>query len=537
MIVKDRVSIVTPVYNGEQYLSPMLDSVLGQTYAEIEMILVDDGSTDQTVQVAESYRPRFAGRGYSYRIIQAKHKCAAAAINQGLPYVTGEYLIWPDGDDRLEQDSVEKRVRFLQKYPQYQCVRTLPYYFKQETRDVIRAEENIGDYTREELFWDLLEYRTYVCCGCYMLRAEKFFEIYDKRHIPEYHVGQNYQMLLPFMFLHKCPTIPEKLYGVCVREGSHSRKNLTYEEEKQKDQEYEDMIDEIADICHIDDEASKKRMTYWKLKRRYALAVKYRCGRQIFLSCCQMYRLYPDKKLGIFSILKDFVWGYSEKTWVIRRVYPVYRDFVYGCRGGWISSRDEMPICSIPCKKKMIALTFDDGFKYMPEILRKLERYHIKATFFPAGEWVEQNPELCRQLSEAGHEIGNHSYSHYNMTELSGAEACGEISRAQQLIEETIGKKCVLFRFPYGASNKELHRLVKEQGLKAVKWSVCGFDWTGINAEAVCENILGSKQLKKGAIVLLHTTHYTTVEALDLLIPALLKKGYQPVKVSDLFHN
>ena len=186
-----------PVYNGEQYLLPMLDSVLSQTYKEMEMILVDDGSTDGTVQAAESYQDRFAGRGYKYRIVCAEHKCAAAAINEGLPFVTGEYLIWPDADDRLEKDSVEKRVEFLKKHSEYQCVRTLAYYYEENSEKYVRADENMEDYSNEELFWDILENRTYVCCGCYMLRTEPFFQIYPERRIPEYHVGQNFQMLLP----------------------------------------------------------------------------------------------------------------------------------------------------------------------------------------------------------------------------------------------------------------------------------------------------------------------------------------------------
>lgn len=304
MFVKDRVSIVTPVYNGENYLSSMLDSVLSQTYPEIEMILVDDGSTDRTVQVAEGYKERFVGRGYRYRIVRAEHKCAAAAINQGLPFVTGEFLIWPDSDDRLEKESVEKRVKFLRQSPQYQCVRTLPYYFKQGTGEPTRADENTENYVKEDLFWDLLEYRTFVCCGCYMLRTDAFFKIYPKRRIPEYHVGQNYQMLLPFMFWNKCPTIPEKLYGVCVREDSHSRTRLTCEQEKQRDREYENLIDEIADICHMDDETSRKRIAYWKARRRFALAVKYRCVSQVIRAGCQMYRC---KGVNIGKILKNVV--------------------------------------------------------------------------------------------------------------------------------------------------------------------------------------------------------------------------------------
>lgn len=306
MITENRVSIVTPVYNGETYLPPMLESVLGQTYPEIEMILVDDGSTDRTAQVAKGYQKKFIDRGYGYRIIQAEHKCAAAAINKGLPFVTGEYLIWPDGDDRLEPDSVEKRVQFLKKHPQYKCVRTLPYYFKQDTGELTQADENVEDYSGEELFWSILEYKTYVCCGCYMLSTEAFFKIYPEYRIPEYNAGQNFQMLLPFMFHYKCPTIPEKLYGVCVREGSHSRIKLTRSEEEQRYREYEELIDEIADICGIDDKASKERITKWKIRRRYFLAVKYRRVWQVFKLYHQMNQ-YGELKLC--KILKDYIWS------------------------------------------------------------------------------------------------------------------------------------------------------------------------------------------------------------------------------------
>ena len=232
--IKGRVSAVVPVYNGEKHLSHILDSILAQTYPQIELILVDDGSNDGTIDVAESYREKFAIRGYEYHVVQTSHKNASAAVNHGLPYVTGEYLIWPDSDDRLEKDSVEKRVAFLQNHLQYQCVRSLAYYYSMETGELLPADEKTGDLSREDLFWDILYFRTYVCCGCYVLRSEYFFNIYPERRIPEYDVGQNFQMLLPFMYYHQCPTIPEQLYGVCVREGSHSRTKLTKEEENRK---------------------------------------------------------------------------------------------------------------------------------------------------------------------------------------------------------------------------------------------------------------------------------------------------------------
>lgn len=300
---RGKVSIVTPVYNGEYHLPRMLESILNQTYEQVDMILVDDGSTDKTVAVAESFQEKFAAKGYGYRIIQAKHKCASAAINQGLPFVSGEYLIWPDSDDVLEPESVKRRVEFLKSHPQYQCVRSLSYYFNAETGEMSeRADEKTGDLSKEDLFWDILESKTFVCCGCYMLRSEKFFEIYPERHIPEYTVGQNFQMLLPFMYRYKCPTIQEKLYGVYIREGSHSRRKLTEAEELKKYRDYEKMIDEIASICNIKDKASKDHLTYWKANRRRQISWKYdRKG----LLVSALFQLYKCGNIGFRQMIKD----------------------------------------------------------------------------------------------------------------------------------------------------------------------------------------------------------------------------------------
>lgn len=316
-LVKGRVSAVTPVWNGEKHLSALLDSVLAQTYPDIEMILVDDGSTDGTVPAAEEYGEKFAVKGYGYKIVRAAHKNASAAINKGLPYVTGEYLIWPDSDDVLKPRSVEKRVRFLQSRPQYQCVRSLAYYFDGRTGGRLQADEKNGDLSKEELFWDVLDGRTFVCCGCYMLRTAPFFEIYPTRHIPEYDVGQNFQMLLPFLFRYKCPTVREQLYGVRVRPDSHSRRALTKEEEQKKYRDFEELVDEITDICRIGDEDALNAVSYWKAKRRLGLAVKYGDRRQTILALCQMKRL---KKGDWKRFLKDALWFLTGNTGLWKRV-------------------------------------------------------------------------------------------------------------------------------------------------------------------------------------------------------------------------
>lgn len=353
--VRGQVSIVTPVYNGESHLAQMLESVLAQTYSKIEMILADDGSTDRTIQVAESYCKRFADRGYGYRIVRGNHVNASGAMNRGFPYVTGEYLIWPDSDDVLEPESVEKRVRFLEEHPQYQCVRSMSYYFDKVRGVLGRADEKTGDLTKEELFWDILEFKTYVCCGCYMVKTAPFFEIYTERCIPEYPVGQNFQMLLPFMYYHKCPTIQERLYGVFVREGSHSRTVLTQEEEEQKFRDYENLVDEIADICKINDRKSKRRILFWKMKRRYNIARKYGrkwkminallrmclCGEEGWNLAKEYMRTWRNKhsrhKKRIWPYwkykIKVLRWVLKIKTWMYWRIRKGFAGLRNFCKG------------------------------------------------------------------------------------------------------------------------------------------------------------------------------------------------------------
>lgn len=271
------VSVVTPIYNGERYVSRMLDSVLAQDYARIQMILCDDGSSDNTIRLARTYVPKFQAKGYDLRIVTSPHENASAAINAGLVHVTGNYLIWPDGDDELMPNSVSKRVAFLAHHPEYKAVRSLMEYVSEEDGAVLLPQENLGDLSNEKLFWDVLEARTFVCAGCYMLRTEEFFQIYENRKIPVYEVGQNFQMLLPFLWKYPCPTMTDKLYRVYVRAESHSRKPRSQAQERERTRDFEDLVDEIAVICGlINDEAAMDRFSAWKASRRAVLAWKHR---------------------------------------------------------------------------------------------------------------------------------------------------------------------------------------------------------------------------------------------------------------------
>lgn len=273
--IENLVSIVTPVYNGEKYINRLLESVLKQTWQQIEMIVSDDGSTDHTINVVESYRIRFEEKGYSLVVVTEKHRNASAAVSEGLQKVRGEYLIWPDGDDELVSDSVEKRVRFLKEHAIYQCVRSTAKYVNFTTGQETKPQEQVGRVDSRNLFWDILFGKTYVCCGCYMLKSKTFFEIYPDGRIPIYNVGQNFQMLLPFMYKYECPTIDEALYVVNRREDSHSARLLSEQEERAKYMEYEQMLDDLSQVIGIKDRKELQRIDLWKMRRRLYIAKKY----------------------------------------------------------------------------------------------------------------------------------------------------------------------------------------------------------------------------------------------------------------------
>lgn len=225
------VSAITPCYNGESYLAVYLTSILRQTYPNIQLVLVDDGSTDRTVEIAKSFETPMKERGIDYHIICNEHGGQARAINSGLQLVTGKYLIWPDSDDVLEETSIEKRVKLLEANSQFGFVRSNGVFFDFETGKDLARLSNSEDCKRDDIFIDLILEKTYCACGCYMVRMEVLKSIYPNMHIMESEAGQNWQLLIPIAGKTKCGYIDEDLYRIAVREGSHSRRKRNLEEE------------------------------------------------------------------------------------------------------------------------------------------------------------------------------------------------------------------------------------------------------------------------------------------------------------------
>ena len=198
------VSIVTPCYNGEEYVNRYFESILNQTYKHLELIFVNDGSTDCTEEIALSYKEALEKQGIRFVYLYQPNGRQAKAVNTGLKEITGDYLIWPDSDDLLTPDSVEKRVAFLEANPEFAWVRSDATAIDYDTGKVLYNFARESDKCNKDIFLDLILDHTYCCCCCYMIRVDALRRIYPNLQIYEGSQGQNWQILIPMAGAHIC---------------------------------------------------------------------------------------------------------------------------------------------------------------------------------------------------------------------------------------------------------------------------------------------------------------------------------------------
>jgi peptidoglycan/xylan/chitin deacetylase (PgdA/CDA1 family) len=189
---------------------------------------------------------------------------------------------------------------------------------------------------------------------------------------------------------------------------------------------------------------------------------------------------------------------------------------------------------------RAIALTFDDGpSESTPRILEILARHNVPATFFQCGVNVERLPAIARAVPRAGHEVGNHSYTHPMFCFRSARFMEAELRRAQQAIERHTGARPVWFRAPYGVRWFGLGEAQRKLNLTGVMWTIIGYDWN-LKAGEVVERV--AQRVSNGAILCLHDGRElrvrpdagATVEAVRRLVPMLLDRGYTFETVSRL---
>lgn len=195
-------------------------------------------------------------------------------------------------------------------------------------------------------------------------------------------------------------------------------------------------------------------------------------------------------------------------------------------------------------KGKEVVLTFDDGpdSVYTPQILDILKKYNIKASFFIVGENGEANPDIIERIYKEGHELGNHTFTHPNVADISDKRAKMELNTTQRLVQELTGHSMVMFRPPYVADAEpstpnELLPILKAQkeGYTMIGELIDPSDWEQPKSSVIVNRVMS--QLSNGNIILLHDAggnRENTVKALPIIIEKLKSKGYKFVTIHDL---
>lgn len=185
-----------------------------------------------------------------------------------------------------------------------------------------------------------------------------------------------------------------------------------------------------------------------------------------------------------------------------------------------------------------LALTFDDGPHptYTEKILDILAKYGVHATFFAVGENAALWPELIERELDEGHEVGNHTYTHANLSKLSYRRMCDEVIFAENVLYEENEHRTCLLRPPGGLYNKKLFKLTSRFDYTVILWSVDTRDWAHTPSADIVKKVMST--VKAGDVILFHdyvSGKSTTVDALEKIIPELQSKGYEFVTVSELF--
>ena len=189
------------------------------------------------------------------------------------------------------------------------------------------------------------------------------------------------------------------------------------------------------------------------------------------------------------------------------------------------TSEDEINCIEVAC----VALTFDDGPSiYTEGLLDILKENDVKATFFIIGQSARIQSETVNRIFEEGHEIGNHTWNHPNLTQLSDESIQQQIQQTDDIVTQIIGEPTQHLRPPYGAYNDRVREV---SGLPIIFWSVDPMDWKDRDAEIVAARIIESPV---GAIILSHDIHKTTVAAVPAIIAALKERGIHFVTVTKL---
>ncbi len=215
------VSVIIPCYNGEAVIDRAISSIYTQDYGLVELVVVDDGSVDNSKSRILSWVEAFEKKGWVLHYVFQENKGLGGAINTGLKYVSGDYISLLDADDEYLPGSVCERAAYLDAHPECDVVRSNGWSVKGQRKHLFICEQK--EKERKDVFVALLKGETNNWAGSYMVRAESLFRFYPDREIYTSRYGQNLQFLLPLTYSKHCGFIDKPFMNYIHQENSLTR--------------------------------------------------------------------------------------------------------------------------------------------------------------------------------------------------------------------------------------------------------------------------------------------------------------------------
>lgn len=239
-----KVSIIIPCYNAEKTIERAIESVFIQDYEKIELIVVDDGSYDNSAHIIKRWCTRFIEKGWLLKYIYQENTGVGGATNTALKHVTGEYLTLLDADDRFLQGSIKKRVLFLENNETYAGVKSNGWIVRKEKKELFVKSED--EKRIIDLFVALIEGRTNNWAGTYMIKTKILFSFYKDREIFPSRYGQNLQLIMPVAYKRDFGYLDEPLMEYIIQDNSITQTEVNkYEKEEINSHGYKEIYDHM----------------------------------------------------------------------------------------------------------------------------------------------------------------------------------------------------------------------------------------------------------------------------------------------------
>ena len=496
------VSVVIPAYNAEAYLAEAIDSVLAQTYPNIEIIVVDDGSRDGTASVAGRYSGRIV---YLYQ----DNSGQAGARNTGIRVSRGAFIGLLDADDAWEPEKISEQMKVFRDRPEIGAVNC--GFFPMDAAGGVRDAVPAKSFPDWRSFLEELSVHNVLTASAVLAKRECFetaglfdeqikgAEDWDQwiRIARKYPFGFIEKPLLRYRF-HAGQT-HKRVGAMMVAQGHVIRKNL---------------VGELAGFRR-----RARAFLCLDAAREYALA-GMRLRSAAFAAAAILRfpgRIYAHDDKWKLLAKALFPRRAVQKLKAAHSALPAYKKAIAALWPGKILVRK-------PRSAGKVYLTFDDGphGENTPRLLDILKAHGVPATFFLTGTQAELHPEIVRRIALDGHEVASHSLNHERHSHLDFARIWKEIAGAERAIESACGISPRLFRPPYGRVTLPLLVYGLFRGMTIALWSLDSEDDRSRSARVVLEN---GRRASAGDIVLCHDDNEAILEALPELIRDCRARG------------